>query len=64
MRVGASSLNCSSVRIFFNYVAWQTQVVTVTNSALVVDNMTIGCFLDDHETTLVTVMKIYPDVLF
>ena len=34
------------------------------NSASMDDNVTIGCFFDDHETALVPIMKTYPNVLF
>jgi len=29
--------------------AWQTQVVGATNSTSVLDKVTMGCFLEDHE---------------
>ena len=34
------------------------------NSVSVDDNVTKGCFFDDHETAPVPIMKTYPDVLF
>jgi len=51
--VAFSCVNCSSSRILLNQTAWQAQVVATTNSALVLDKVTIFCFLEDHETTVV-----------
>jgi len=44
-------------RILLIHTVWQAQVATATNSALVVDRVTIGCFFDDHETAHPLSMK-------
>ena len=38
--------------------------VAATSSASVVDNVTIGCFLEDYEIAPEPSMKTYPEVLF
>lgn len=54
----------NSSSILFNQIAWQAHEVAITNSTSRVDKVTIGCFLDDHETNLEPNMKAYLKVLF
>lgn len=37
---------------FLSQIAWHAHDVSATNSASVVDKVTVGCFLYDHENAL------------
>lgn len=62
--VAPSCLECSSSRTLLSQMAWLAHAVRTTNSASVVDKVTIGCFLEDHETTAEPNINTYPVVLF
>jgi len=57
-------LNFNSSSILLSQIASQAHVIATTNSAFVHDKVTIDCFLDYHETTIVSSIKTYSEVLF
>lgn len=62
--MASSCLKCSSLRISFSQIAWQAQAIATTSLALMVGNMTIGCFFDDHEKIAEAIINKNLDVLF
>ena len=50
-------LNYNSSSILLSHMAWQAQAVAATNSAFVLDKVTIGCFFDDQEIAPVPRIK-------
>jgi hypothetical protein len=43
---------------------WHALEAAATNSASVVDNVTMGCFFEDQHTALEPIVNTYPDVDF
>ena len=49
--------------IFLNQIAWHEHAAAATNSASVVESVTIGCFFEDQQIAPELIMKILPEVL-
>jgi hypothetical protein len=64
MKVLPSCFTFKRFKILLTQMHWQTHEADDTNSASVVESVTIGCFLEDQHIALVPIVNMYPEVLF